>query len=125
MCANVNKSNPLEITAGPPDPRLLQGLQIINSCCDNVSVLGDSGDVEAIASSKIRYDKVEDQVSDQVSDDDHESLDPAETKKSSIYRFFRKLERYYIACRVVTSELVRLVRASDAERNVAINITVE
>jgi len=46
-------------------------------------------------------------------------------KKSSIYRFFRKLERYYVACRVVTSELVHLVRSGNAERNVTVDITVE
>lgn len=42
---------------------------------------------------------------------DHESLD-SEEMKSSIYRFLRKLERHDIACRIVISELVSLVRSS-------------
>jgi len=49
-------------------------------------------------------------------DDDRESLDSAGMND---FRFFRKLERYYIACRIVTSEVVHLVR-----HNFAINITV-
>jgi hypothetical protein len=69
--------------------------------------------------SEMHYDK--DEMSDQVSeqDDDQESFDLAEMKKSSIYRFFRKLQRYFVACRIVTSEVVDLVRS-----NVAIDITV-
>jgi hypothetical protein len=90
------------------------------------SIIATYGDILesqwAVYDSKMHYDKVE--VSDQVSeddedDDDRESLDPTEMKKSSIYRFFRKLERYYVACRIVTSEVVHLVR-----HNFAINITV-
>ena len=44
-------------------------------------------------------------------DDDRESLDPEEMKKSSIYRFVRKLSRYYVSCGVITSQLVALVRS--------------
>ena len=43
--------------------------------------------------------------------DDRESLDPEDMNKSSIYRFIRKLSRYYISCGVITSELVALVRS--------------
>lgn len=43
--------------------------------------------------------------------DDRESLDRMEIVRSSIYRFLRKLSRYYVACRIVTSELVALVRS--------------
>jgi hypothetical protein len=53
-------------------------------------------------------------------DDDHESLDAEEMKKSSIYRFVQKLSRYYAACGVITSELVALVRLG-----AGVNITVE
>ena len=124
---------------------LFEGLQTIYSCSgDDVSKVRDSSDVDSMVRSilhassiiatygdfleesqwavydpKMHYDKAD--VSDQVSedDDDRESLGPTEMKKSSIYRFFRKLERYYIACRTVTSEIVHLVR-----NNLAINITV-
>jgi len=34
-------------------------------------------------------------------DDDRESLDAEEMKKSSIYRFVQKLSRYYVACGVI------------------------
>jgi hypothetical protein len=44
-------------------------------------------------------------------DDDRESLDPEEMRKSSIYRFVRKLSKYYVACGVIISELVALVRS--------------
>ena len=44
-------------------------------------------------------------------DDDRESLDPEEMKKSSIYRFVRKLSRYHVSCGVITSQLVALVRS--------------
>ena len=53
-------------------------------------------------------------------DDDRESLDAEEMKKSSIYRFVQKLSRYYVACGVITSELVALVRLG-----AGVNITVE
>ena len=51
--------------------------------------------------------------------DDHEFLDLVDMKKSSIYRFLRKLERYYVTCRIITSELVSLVR-SGSELNVKV-----
>jgi len=44
-------------------------------------------------------------------DDDRESLDPEEMRKSSIYRFVQKLSRYYVACGVIISELIALVRS--------------
>ena len=47
-------------------------------------------------------------------DDDRESLDAEEMKKSSIYRFVQKLSRYYVA------ELAALVRLG-----AGVNITVE
>ena len=34
-----------------------------------------------------------------------ESLDPSDTKESSIYRFLRQLERYYVVCLIATLEL--------------------
>ena len=95
----------------------------------------------AVYDSKISYNKIvadrpqglgneEDLKRDQAQDmseydNDRESLDPAEMKKSSIYQFFWKLERYYVACQVVTSELVHLVRPGNAEHNVIINVTVK
>jgi hypothetical protein len=54
-------------------------------------------------------DVEQEQTEDQ---DDRESLDPQEMK-SSIYRFLRKLSRYFVACAVITSELVGLIRSSD------------
>jgi hypothetical protein len=51
--------------------------------------------------------------------DDHESLDQIEMTRSSIYRFLQKLSRYYVACRIITSELVALVR-SGAEPNITV-----
>jgi OTT_1508-like deaminase len=53
-------------------------------------------------------------------DNDHESLDAEEMKKSSIYRFVQKLSRYYVACGVIISELVVLARFG-----ARIDITVE
>ena len=44
-------------------------------------------------------------------DDDRESLDPEEMRKSSIYSSVRKLSRYYVACGVIISELIALVRS--------------
>jgi OTT_1508-like deaminase len=51
--------------------------------------------------------------------DDCESLDSEEMKKSPIYRFLRKLNRYAVACRIIVSELVQLVRLG-----VGLHITV-
>ena len=119
---------------------LLEGLQTIDSCSsDSISqvdsmvqsilhastiimIYGDSLESQwAAYDSKMRYDKVDvsKQVSEDDEDDDRESFDVMEMKKCSIYRFFRKLERYYVACHIVTSEVVHLVR-----NNLATNITV-
>ncbi|KIM92201.1 hypothetical protein PILCRDRAFT_114655 [Piloderma croceum F 1598] len=51
--------------------------------------------------------------------DDRESLDPEVMKKSSIYRFLRKLSRYHVACSLVTSEVVALLRIG-AEHNIKV-----
>ncbi|KIM84982.1 hypothetical protein PILCRDRAFT_87305 [Piloderma croceum F 1598] len=53
-------------------------------------------------------------------DNDHESLDPEEMKKSSIYCFVQKLSRYYIACSIITLKLIALVHSG-----AGINIKVE
>jgi len=112
VTANIDKSNPLE--DGPPDPRLVIGLQFINSCSgDDVSILKDSSDVDSMVNSilhasgiiaeyddilesqwgvynsKMHHDKVEADAQENLvseDDDDRESLDPAEMKKRPIYR---------------------------------------
>lgn len=128
--ANIDKPNLLEGAAAPPDPRLLPGLQVINSCSGNdvpwtVTRLSITPKYIRTRSQLIRP-KCMQMIWVQIRcQDDRESLDPAEMKKSSIYRFFRKLERDYVACHVVTSELVYLVRSGDVEHNVTINVTVE
>ena len=113
---------------------LLEGLQTIDSCLsadvsklrDSTShvdsmvqsilhastiimIYGDSLESQwAAYDSKMRYDKVDvsKQVSEDDEDDDRESFDPMEMKKSSIYRFFRKLERD------ITSPATLLLRRS-------------
>jgi hypothetical protein len=56
---------------------------------------------------------------DQEDLDDQETLNLSEMMKSSIYRFLRKLEKYYVACRIITSELVSLIH-SGADLNVKV-----
>jgi hypothetical protein len=51
--------------------------------------------------------------------DDRESLDPEVMMRSSIYRFLRKLSRYHVACSLVTSEVVALLRIG-AGRNIKV-----
>jgi hypothetical protein len=56
---------------------------------------------------------------DQEDLDDQETLNLSEMMKSSIYRFLRKLEKYYVASRIITSELVSLIH-SGADLNVKV-----
>ncbi|KIM83277.1 hypothetical protein PILCRDRAFT_7235 [Piloderma croceum F 1598] len=102
----------------------------------NASIIIDAfaGSLEerwAIYDSKISHDKVAGQgeadgggtdVDEAATEDldDRESFDQIEMARSSIYRFLRKLFRYYIACRNVTSELVAIVRSG-----AKLDITVE
>jgi hypothetical protein len=51
--------------------------------------------------------------------DDRESLDQIEMARSSIHRFLQKRSRYYVACRIITSELVALIH-SGAEPNITV-----
>lgn len=63
-----------------------------------------------------RVDREEENTEDL---DDRESLDPEVLKKSSVYRFLRKLSRYHIACSLITSEVVALLRVG-AGRNIKV-----
>jgi hypothetical protein len=88
---------------------------------------GFAGSLEeqwAIYDSKVSHDEVSVDALETNEDaedlDDRESLDQMEMARSSIYRFLRKLSRYYVACSVITSELVALVRSGAKP-----NITVE
>jgi hypothetical protein len=45
-----------------------------------------------------------------VDDDDRETLDDEDLKKNAVYRFIRKLSRYYTACFNIVRELVALHR---------------
>jgi hypothetical protein len=139
--ANIDKSNPLEDAVGRPDPRLDwldRGLQTINSCSgDDVSILSDSSYVGSILyasgimsmfgdilESQWAVYNSKTQVIDDEDDDDCKFFGPVEMKKSPIYRFFRKLERYYVACRTVTLEVVHLVRSNFAIKIIVATVPI-
>jgi hypothetical protein len=50
-------------------------------------------------------------VRDPVSGDDRESLDEEDLQKNVVYRFTRKISRYYTACNNIVRELVSLCRS--------------